>query len=69
MKIAALVPVKTFSKAKTRLNLSEQNKISLCKLMLEQVLQTISESSFVNKIAVVSRDEDALKICKKFGGI
>ena len=69
MKIAAIVPVKTFSKAKTRLNLSEQNKINLCKLMLEQVLQTISESSFLNKIAVVSRDEDALKICKKFGGI
>ena len=35
--------------------------------MLEQVLQTISESSLQNNIVVVSRDEDALKICKKFG--
>jgi len=31
-------------------------------LMLEQVLQTISESSFLNKMAVVSRDEDAYKV-------
>ncbi len=62
----AIVPVKTFSKAKTRLNLSSQKTIDLCKIMLEEVLQTISQSNVIEKIAVVSKDESALKIGKKF---
>ena len=66
MEIAAIVPVKTFSKAKTRLNLSPQNKTELCKLMLEEVLTTISDSSLIEKIILVSQDETALKISKKF---
>ncbi len=66
MKIAAIVPVKTFLKAKTRLNLSPQNKTDLCKLMLEEVLNTISNSKIIERIIVVSQDEAALKISKKF---
>ena len=66
MKIAAIVPVKTFSKAKTRLNLSTQNKIELCKLMFKEVLDTISNSRLIETIIVVSQDESALKISKKF---
>jgi 2-phospho-L-lactate/phosphoenolpyruvate guanylyltransferase len=66
LKIAAIVPVKTFLKAKTRLNLSPQNKIELCKLMLEEVLKTISDSKIIERIIVVSQDEIALKISKKF---
>lgn len=62
----AIVPVKTFSKAKTRLNLSYEKTEDLCKMMLEEVLQTISQSNVIKKIAVVSKDESALKIGKKF---
>lgn len=69
MKIAAIVPVKTFSKAKTRLNLSQENKTELCKLMLEEVLKTISDSKIIEKIVVVSQDETALNISKKFNVI
>ena len=65
MKIAAIVPVKTFSKAKTRLNLSPENKAKLCELMLEEVLGTISDSKLIEKIIVVSQDETALNISKK----
>ncbi len=66
LRTGAIVPVKTFSKAKTRLNLSSEKTTDLCKIMLEQVLQTISQSDVIEKIAVVSKDESALKIGKKF---
>ena len=69
MKIAAIVPVKTFSKAKTRLNLSLDQKLELCEIMLEEVVGTISNSKKIDKIIVVSKDEDALKLTKKFGVI
>lgn len=69
MKIAAIVPVKTFSKAKTRLNLSLQNKTELCKLMLDEVLNAISDSKLIERIIVVTQDEDALKISKKFNAL
>ena len=69
MKIAAIVPVKTFSKAKTRLNLSLDQKLELCEIMLEEVVGTIFNSNKIDKIIVVSKDEDALKLTKKFGVI
>ncbi len=69
MKIAAIVPVKTFSKAKTRLNLSLDQKLELCEIMLEEVVGTIFNSKKIDKIIVVSKDEDALRLTKKFGVI
>ena len=69
MKISAIIPVKTFSKAKTRLDLSDEKKETLCKLMLEEVLHTLSISTKIDKILVVSKDEEALKISKKFDAI
>ncbi|MEM2786346.1 MAG: 2-phospho-L-lactate guanylyltransferase [Candidatus Nitrosotenuis sp.] len=65
MKVAAVIPVKTFSKAKTRLCLSEDKTVELCKTMLESVLDSVSQSQ-INKIVLVSKDEDALKIGKKY---
>jgi len=67
LRTGAIVPVKTFSKAKTRLNLSYEKTEDLCKIMLEEVLQTISQSDIMEKITVVSKDESAFKIGKKFG--
>ena len=67
MKIVAIIPVKTFSKAKTRLNLSLNQREDLCRLMLEEVLATISNTKNIDKIIVVSKDEEALKLTKKFG--
>ena len=69
MKTSAIIPVKTFSKAKTRLDLSDEKKVTLCKLMLEEVLHTLSISNKIDKILVVSKDEEALKISKKFNAI
>ncbi|HYL65537.1 MAG TPA: 2-phospho-L-lactate guanylyltransferase [Nitrosopumilaceae archaeon] len=66
LRTGAIVPVKTFSKAKTRLNLSCEKTEDLCKMMLEEVLQTISQSDVIEKITIVSKDESAFKIGKKF---
>jgi len=66
---AAIVPVKTFSKAKMRLNLSSEKTEDLCKVMLNEVLHAISQSEQIEKIAIVSKDESAFKIGKKFGAI
>jgi 2-phospho-L-lactate/phosphoenolpyruvate guanylyltransferase len=69
LKIAAIIPVKSFSKAKTRLNLSLDQKIKLCEIMLEEVVGTIFNSKKIDKIIIVSKDEEALKLTKKFGAI
>jgi len=66
LKIAAIIPVKTFSKAKTRLNLSLDQKLKLCEMMLEEVASTIFNSKKIDKIIIVSKDEVALKLTKKF---
>ncbi len=67
MKIAAIIPVKTFSKAKTRLNLPTSKKEDLCRIMLQEVVETISNSQLFEKIIIVSKDETALELTKKYG--
>ena len=69
MKTLAIIPVKTFSQAKTRLTLSKIQKELLCKIMLEEVLRTISKSKSIDNISIVSKDEDAMKLGKQFGAL
>ena len=69
MKIAAIIPVKTFSKAKTRLDLSPQQVEDLCKVMLEEILHTISISPQIEKIIMITREKKAIEIGKKFNVI
>lgn len=69
MKIAAIIPVKTFSNAKTRLELSPQKIEGLCKVMLEEILHTISISPQIEKIVMVTKEEQAIEIGKKFNTI
>ena len=66
MKIAAIIPVKTFSNAKTRLDLPRQKIEDLCKVMLEEILHTISISPQIEKIVMVTREQKAVEIGKKF---
>jgi 2-phospho-L-lactate guanylyltransferase len=66
-RIGAIIPVKTFSRAKTRLNLSQEKTTKICELMLESVLQTVTSSKLIKKTVLVSRDKKALDLGKKFG--
>ena len=61
--------MKTFSKAKTRLDIPSEKKDLLCKLMFEEVLQTLSLSNAIEKIIVVSKDESALDLSRKFNAV
>jgi len=42
LKTAAIIPVKTFLKAKTRLGISLEQKEKICEIMLEEILHTSS---------------------------
>ena len=69
MKIAAIIPVKTFSNAKTRLDLSQHQKEDLCKVMLKEILHIISISPQIEKTIIVTKEEKAIEIGKKFNAI
>jgi len=66
LKIAAIIPVKTFSNAKTRLDLSPQKIEGLCKIMLEEILHTVSISPKIKEIIIVTKEEKAIEIGKRF---
>ena len=69
LRIGAIIPVKTFSRAKTRLNLSPEKTEKICEAMLESVLQNVTRSDLIKKTVLVSKDEKALSIGKKFGAL
>jgi 2-phospho-L-lactate guanylyltransferase len=69
LKIAAIIPVKTFSKAKTRLDLSPQQVEDLCIVMLEEILHIISISPHIEKTVIVTKEEKAIAIGEKFDAI
>jgi 2-phospho-L-lactate guanylyltransferase len=69
LRIGAIIPVKTFSRAKTRLNLSQEKTEKICEAMLESVLQNVTGSEFIEKTVIVSKDETALNVGKKFGAL
>ncbi len=69
MKIAAIIPVKTFSNAKTRLDLSPHQIEDLCKVMLEEILHILSISPKIDKTILVTKEEKAMEIGKKINTI
>lgn len=69
MKIAAIIPVKTFSLAKTRLDLSSHQKEEICKIMLEEILHTLSISPQIDKTIIVTKESKAIELAKKYNTI
>jgi len=69
LKTAAIVPVKTFLKAKTRLGISLEQKEKICEIMLEEILHTLSIPPQIDKIIIVTREKKALEISKKFEAV
>ncbi len=69
MKIAAIIPVKTFLNAKTRLELPSEKVEALCKIMLEEILQILSISPKIEKIILITKEKKAIEIGEKFNTI
>lgn len=65
----AVVPVKAFSRAKTRLSplLSIEERRELARAMLEDVLAVLSRSPALAGVLVVSGDEEVAKVAAQFG--
>jgi 2-phospho-L-lactate guanylyltransferase len=69
MKTFAIVPVKKFENAKTRLSpiLSADDRIQLSSLMLEDTLSVLGAVQSLKEIIVVSGDKRAGEIAARFG--
>ncbi len=63
--IYAIIPVSKFKNAKTRLSpfLTEEERENLLKVMLHDVTDTLKK--YVDKIYIISRDEDVLEYAEK----
>jgi 2-phospho-L-lactate/phosphoenolpyruvate guanylyltransferase len=69
LKIAAIIPVKTFSNAKTRLELPTEKVEKLCKIMLEEILQVLSTTPKIEKIILITKEKKAIEIGKNFNTV
>jgi 2-phospho-L-lactate guanylyltransferase len=72
MKIYAIVPVKRFENAKTRLSsiLTPDERVTLSSLMLEETLSVLAEMATVlTGTLVVSSDERARKLADSYGAV
>lgn len=69
MKTAAIVPVKTFSNAKTRLNLPRGVIRKLCRIMLEEILCVLSASPRIDRIVIVTGEPEVAEISRPFGSV
>lgn len=66
MKTSVIIPVKTFQRSKTRLQLSQDKTRELCRLLLEEVLKTVSKSNLIDEIIIVTDEEQISDIIKKY---
>lgn len=65
----ALVPVKDLSKAKERLSsiLSQHERSAIAHVMLEDVLRALKGSRLLDRLFVVTSDENAIEIATRLG--
>lgn len=66
MKTAAVIPVKRFSRAKTRLGLASCKVTELCALMLNEILHVTSTSTHIEQTVIVTGDSEAARIGARF---
>ncbi|HVD20348.1 MAG TPA: hypothetical protein VNB95_00220, partial [Nitrososphaera sp.] len=69
MKTFAIVPVKRFENAKTRLSsiLDMEDRIRLSSLMLEDTVKTLSSVPSLIQVVIVSADKRAEELATKHG--
>ena len=66
MKTSVIIPVKSFQKSKTRLHLSEEKTIEICRLLLREVIKTVFKSGLIDKTIVVSNEEKISDIVEEY---
>ena len=69
MNLSAIIPVKSFAKAKSRLDIGRERKEEICRLMLREVLRTLSASARIDETVVVSGDREVHQVAAEFGAV
>lgn len=67
MRVSAIVPVKAYSLAKTRLDVHPKKRADLCHLMLEEILSVLSDSPYIHEIVAVTQERRAELLCEEMG--
>ena len=69
MPIIAIIPVKPFSKGKSRLSaaLTDDERLALNKIMFSHVLRVAISTPKIDEVIVISRDSNALDMAEKTG--
>tara|TARA_Y100000590_G_scaffold117676_1_gene134526 strand:+ start:953 stop:1585 length:633 start_codon:yes stop_codon:yes gene_type:complete len=66
LKTSVIIPVKTFKRSKTRLGLTAFQTELICRLFLEEVIKTVSNSKFIDQIIVVTKEEKISDLIEKY---
>ena len=71
LKVVAIVPVKNFERAKSRLAslLTVKERIKLSELFLDNTLNTLTKTPVISQAVIVSSDKRAEEIVKKYDAI
>ena len=69
MRVSVIIPVKTYSRAKTRLDLEPRMREGICHLMLDEILNTLTASPHVHRIVMVTREARARDLGEKVGAV
>lgn len=67
MRISAIVPVKRYTQAKSRLDVSDIQRVRLCHAMLYETLDALNRSPVIHEIVVVTDDVRAQKLSGDLG--
>ena len=67
MSVSVILPVKSYSRAKSRLDIPPPQRAELCHVMLERILRTLDASPDVCEVVVVSRERRASELCDAAG--
>ena len=67
MRISVIVPVKTYSRAKTRLGVPPRVREEICHIMLREVLHTLAGSPLVHETVMVTREDRARSLGEEMG--
>lgn len=67
--LVVVVPVKPLAESKSRLAgvLAENERVALTRKLLERTLLKLTRARGITRVVVISRDENVLKLARKFG--
>ena len=65
MTVLAIIPVKSFPNAKSRLDIPTESRKTICAIMLEFVLEAVVKSNITHTL-VITKDEKAMDIATRF---